>query len=244
LSGTNDIIANSTPKSPTPASKKTTAKVPEAYKALQDSKAWKLNAITQGDNGAIVDLVNLSSLPPKSHQPIFCITAITSLEHAISIVDEDLESSDTLLAAYHFGTPSAGKYLSQYINANASFVNNIPYHLLLGPAAPSFQPIDIDTRYTTDHFSRTVPVYITPFASQSALSPIVASKEGRKPAAELLAQASVEIKEQKRAESIAMGYFEQGIFVGLGVYGIPLLTCIGASLFFGVRAGLRRWAFV
>ena len=68
-------------------------------------------------------------------------------------------------------------------------------------------------------------------------------KDTTKAAAELLMEATQEIKENKRAESIAIGYFEQGIFIGLGVYGVPLLTCIGATLFFGIRAGLRRWAF-
>ncbi|KAH7078762.1 Aldehyde/histidinol dehydrogenase [Paraphoma chrysanthemicola] len=242
LSGSGDIIANGAPKSPQ-STKKSTSKVSEAFKVLQDSKSWRLNTITQGDNGAVVDLTHLSSLPPKSNNPIFAITSITSLEHALSIIDEDLEQSETLLAAYHFGAAAAGKYLSQYINADISFTNHIPYRLLIGPAAPSHQPIDIDARYTTTHFSRAAPAYISPPPSQSALAPVIAGKDSRKPAADLLAHAAAEIKEPKRAESIAIGYFEQGIFVGLGVYGIPLLTCIGASLFFGVRAGLRRWAF-
>jgi aldehyde dehydrogenase (NAD+) len=217
--------------------------VAENFKYLSDSKSWKLNVITQGDNGAIVDLANLSSLPSKVNQPIFCISSITSLEHAISLVDEDLDAQDALLAAYHFGTPLAGKYLSQFVNADVSFVNHVPFRLLLGPAAPCFQPIDIEKRYTAGHFTRLSPAYVTPPVSQAAMSKILASKDSRKAAAELLHGATQEIKEKKRAESIAIGYFEQGIFIGLGVYAIPLLTCVGATLFFGIRAGLRRWAF-
>lgn len=222
---------------------KKSSRIAEAFQKLSDNKKWRLNVVTKGDNGAILELANLSALPPKSHQPIFCISAITSLEHAISLIDEEFGPQETSLAAYHFGTPSAGKYLSQFINANVSFVNHIPFRLLLGPAAPTFQPIDIEKRYTREHFTRPSPAYITIPASQAAISNIVAGKESRKAAAELLANASQEIKEKKRAEWIAIGYFEQGIFIGLGLYGIPLLTCLGASLFFGVRAGLRRWAF-
>ncbi|KAH7402664.1 Aldehyde/histidinol dehydrogenase [Pyrenochaeta sp. MPI-SDFR-AT-0127] len=222
---------------------KKSSRIAEAFQALSDNKRWKLNIVTHGDNGAIVELSNLSALPQKSRQPIFCVSPITSLEHAISLTDEELDPHETLLAAYHFGTPSAGKYLSQFINADASFVNHIPFRLLLGPAAPSFQPIDIEKRYTTEHFNRSSPAYISPPTSQAAIAKVVAGKETRKAAAELLAKASQEIKEKKRAEWIAMGYFEQGIFIGLGLYGIPILTCLGASLFFGVRAGLRRWAF-
>ncbi|KAH3948976.1 hypothetical protein HBH70_002200 [Parastagonospora nodorum] len=239
LSGSDDVAANGSTKS----SQKPASRVADAFKTLQDSKSWKLRVITQGDNGAVVELANLSSLPPKVTQPLFCISAITSLEHAISLVDEDLEPSQTLSAAYHFGTPASGKYLSQFINADASFINHVPYRLLLGPATPSFQHIDIEARYTPFHFTRASPAYISPSSTQTAMEKAVAGKETRKAAADLLAKASQEIKENKRAESIAIGYFEQGIFIGLGVYGIPLLSCIGATLFFGIRAGLRRWVF-
>ena len=244
LSGSDNNVANGSPKSPTLAAQKPTSRTAETFKTLQESLSWKLNTLTQGDYGAVVELTNMSALPPsKISQPLFCISSITSLEHAISLVDEFFEPPRSLLAAYHFGTPSAGKYLSQFVNADASFVNHVPYRILLGPAAPSNHPIDVEKRYTTQHFTRASPAYIASPASQSALSQVVTSKDSRKPAADLLAKASQEIKEGKRAESIAIGYFEQGIFIGLGVYGIPILSCIGASLFFGIRAGLRRWAF-
>ncbi|CAI9630794.1 unnamed protein product [Alternaria burnsii] len=223
---------------------KKSSRVAETFQGLTDSKSWKLNVITQGDNGAIIELSNLSSLPAKSQQPVFSVSAITSLEHAISLVEEDLDPQESLLAAYHFGTPSTGKYLSQYVNADTSFTNNIPFRLLLGPAAPSCQPIDVEKRYIAQHFTRISPAYIATPASQATLSKVLSGKESKKAATELLSKASQEIKEKKRAESVAIGYFEQGIFIGLGVYGIPILTCIGATLFFGVRAGLRRWAFI
>jgi aldehyde dehydrogenase (NAD+) len=236
LSGSSDVVTNK-------SSQNSASRVSESLKTLQDCKTWKLNAITQGDNGAILELSNLSALPAKITQPLFCISAITSLEHAISLVDQDLEPSETLTAAYHFGAPAAGKYLSQFVNADVSFVNHIPYRILLGPTAPSSRTFDIEKRYTAEHFTRASPAYISVPSSQAALAKIVATKDGRRAAADLLANASLEIKEQKRAESIAIGYFEQGIFIGLGTYGIPLLTCIGATIFFGVRAGLRRWVF-
>lgn len=236
LSGNDDVVANG-------SAKKTASKASDALRSLQNTKSWKSKVITGGDNGAVLELSGLSTLPPKISSPLFCIASITSLEHAISIVDADLESSESLAAAYHFGVPASGKYLSQFIRADASFVNHVPYCLLLGPTAPSNHPIDVEKRYTAQHFSRSSPAYIVPSKSQTSLQKAIAGKDAKKAAAELLAKASVEIKEQKRAESVAIGYFEQGIFIGLGVYGIPLLTCIGATLFFGVRAGLRRYVF-
>jgi len=208
---------------------------------LTTSKSWSLTTITRGDAGAILELTSLSSLPPKLTKPLFCISTITSLEHAISLVEKEDEK---LLTAYHFGTPAAGKYLAQFIPSDASFINHIPYRVLLGPAAPPFRAIDISSRYSVNHFSRAVPAFITPPSSQMSLTKVFNSTDQRKAVAELLGSATQEIKEPKRKESIAIGYFEQGILIGLGVYGIPILTCIGATVFFGVRAGLRRWVFV
>ncbi|RAR06076.1 ALDH-like protein [Stemphylium lycopersici] len=222
---------------------KKSSRVAETFQTLSESNSWKVNVITQGDNGAIVELTDLMALPSKSQQPVFCVSPITSLEHAISLVDEDLDPQATLLAAYHFGTPSAGKYLSQFIYADVSFANHIPFRLLLGPAAAISQSFDIEKRYTTQHFTRVSPAYIVAPTSQSSMSKVLLSKDS-KAATELLGKATQEIKEKKRAESIAIGYFEQGILIGLGFYGIPILTCLGATIFFGIRAGLRRWAFV
>ena len=157
---------------------------------LQDSKSWKLHVITQGDNGAIVDLTDLSALPSKSHQPVFAVSAITSLEHAISLVEQDLGPQDSLLAAYHFGTPSTGKYLSQFIQADVSIVNHIPFRILLGPAAPSSHPIDIEARYTPEHFTRFSPAYISAPVSQTQMSKVLLGKDTKKAASELLGKAS------------------------------------------------------
>ncbi|KAF1941288.1 ALDH-like protein [Clathrospora elynae] len=224
---------------------KKSSRVSKALHSLSSSASWTLHTITQGDAGAIVELSHLTNLPPKSHHPLFAISPITSLEHAISLVDEDLDDQATLLSAYHFGTPSTGKYLSQFVSADSSFVNHIPFPLLLGPSGPSTHAIDTGKRYTSYQFTHPSPAYITPPASQAAVSKVLTGKEdARKASAELLSKATQEIKEKKRAESIAIGYFEQGILLGLGVYAVPLLTCVGASLFYGVRAGLRRWVYV
>lgn len=227
-----------------PKESQKSSRVAGAFQTLSTGKAWKLNVITQGDNGAVVELTNLLGLPPKSEQPVFCVSAVTSLEHAINLVEEDLDPQDTLLAGYHFGAPAADKYLSQYVAADASFANHVPLQLLLGPAAPLSQPFDIEKRYTAEHFTRFSPAYITAPASQTPLSKVLSGKDSSRAAAELLVKAAQEIKEKKRKESIAIGYFEQGILIGVGLWGIPLLACIGATLFFGIRAGLRKIAII
>ena len=226
---------------PATASAQKGTKIAQMLKKVEESKTCTPNVITQGSNGAVVELANLAALPPKVCQPLFVVAAITSLEHAISLADEDCQDQEGLLAAYHFGTPSAGKYLSQFVKADVSLVNHVHYRLLVGPAAPLSRAISLDNRYLTEHFTRAVPAYVMTAETQAALSDALAGKESRRAATELFVKATQEINEKKRAESIAIGFFEQGIFIGLGVYGIPILTCIGASLFFGVRAGLRSW---
>ncbi|KZM19822.1 uncharacterized protein EKO05_0004000 [Ascochyta rabiei] len=244
LASSGDAAINGSAKSPTLGGQKKESKTAEVLKSLGSSKSWRSNVVTHGSNGAIVDLSNLSSLPPKANQPIFAVSAITSLEHAISLIEEDDESSTGLLAGYYFGAPAAGKYLSQFIKADVSLVNHIPYRLLLGPAAPSYHTVDIDARYTKAHFTRTSPVIIVPTASHSTLANVLSGKESRKVAAQALSKATQEIKEKKRAEWIAIGFFEQGILIGLGFYGIPLLVCLGTGLFFGIRAGLTRLSLI
>ncbi|KAL1656941.1 hypothetical protein SLS61_000737 [Didymella pomorum] len=245
LASPEESISNGAPKSPTSGGQKLGSKTTtEALKSVESSSSWRTSVVTQGSKGAIVDLSSLSALPAKSSSPLFAVSAITSLEHAISLIDEDSESASGLLAGYYFGTPSAGKYLSQFIKADASFVNHVPYRILLGPAAPAYHSVDIDARYTKAQFTRPSPAFITASSSHVALVKSLGGKDAKKASAETLSKATQEIKEKKRAEWIAIGYFEQGILIGLGLYGIPLLTCIGTGLFFGVRAGLRRFSFI
>jgi aldehyde dehydrogenase (NAD+) len=243
LASSADVESNGAPTSPSSGHQKG-SRTSDALKTVQSNTSWRTSVVTQGSSGAIVDLSSLSALPAKSNTAIFAVSAITSLEHAISLIDEDVEASSELLAGYYFGTPAAGKYLAQFIQANLSAVNHVPYRLLLGPAAPAYHAIDVDARYTKDQFTRMSPALIKPASSHAALSRVLGGKDSRRVATEALSKTTQEIKEKKRADWIAIGYFEQGILIGLGLYGIPLLACIGTGLFFGVRAGLRRFSFI
>lgn len=244
LASSDEVSSNGSAKSPTLGVQKKDSGTAEVLKSFDSSKSWRSNVVTQGSNGAIVDLSNLSSLRPKARQPILAVSSITSLEHAIGLIDEDAEASTGLLAGCYFGTPSAGKYLGQFIKADVSLVNHIPYTLLLGPAAPAHHTIDIDERYTQAQFKRSSPAFIAPATTHAALVKVLGGKDLRKVSADLLAKATQEIKEKKRAEWIAIGYFEQGILIGLSLVGVPLLAGVGSGLFFGVRAALRRFAFI
>lgn len=212
----------------------------KALSLLTAHKDWDMSIITQGSAGAVVELTNKHTthipLPPKADASILAISPISSLDHVIDLLVNDPE--ERLSAAYHFAAPTHAKYLSQFIRAEATFINHIPSDLLLGPAAPLFRSIDVGKRYSKEHFLRNAPVFVE---SQTSTRSFDISSQN---ASKLLQNATKEIAQKKRAEWIAIGFFEQGILLGLGMYGVPVLTCIGASLFFGVRAGLRRLAVI
>jgi aldehyde dehydrogenase (NAD+) len=234
------LAATSSNGTPNTTSQSKNRSAIEALATLADSKHWQTNIITQGSTGAIVELTSRNTthvpLPSRSGAPILAISAVSSLDHAIDLITND--SDDRLSAAYHFAAPAHAKYLSQFIRSEVTFANHIPSSLLLGPGAPLFHEFDVENRYRKEQFLRPSPVFVRPANTQ------VSTGSPGKDAAKLLEDAAKEIKESKRAESIAIGFFEQGIFIGLGVYGVPLLTCLCASLFFGVRAGLRRFAVI
>ncbi|KAJ4286843.1 hypothetical protein N0V90_013096 [Kalmusia sp. IMI 367209] len=207
--------------------------------ALKEHEDWKLDIISSTDSGAIIELTNPHTthiaLPRKPTAPILCISAVSSLDHAIDLVATHT-NDHPLIAAYHFSAPSHAKYLSQFICANISFANHIPPQLFLGPSAPPFHAINIERKYKREHFVRASPVFLGPI---KPAVPIGLMKSSSQDASQLLQEASAEIQEAKRAEWIAHGFFEQGIFIGLGMYGAPLVACLAASMFFGVRMSLK-----
>lgn len=214
--------------------------VAEQLNALGSDPNWQATIITKGANGAVLSLEGLTrkncAFPSKIAAQVLTMSKITSLDHAIDLVSK----SGQLSAAYLFANLGNAKYLAQFIASNVTFVNHIPLRLLLGPTAPIYYVFDLEKRYTTEHFIRSTPVFITPPVDDEQLRNVF--QGNRKLMQAQMEKATQELREKKRPESIAIGFFEQGIFIGLGFYGIPILSCIGASLFYGIRFGLRKWA--
>ncbi|KAF2003490.1 ALDH-like protein [Amniculicola lignicola CBS 123094] len=216
--------------------------------SLQSSPGWHTDIVTQGEHGAVVSLVSTTThptLPPKTSSPVFAVSTVTSIDHAIDLTLSSADrESDSILAAYHFASAAHAKYLIQFLPAEVSFANHIPNALLLGPAAPSFHTFSLSPRYTSSHFTRPVAAFVAvPSASEDRL--LIDSLTGQSAGSVSLSslkEATTEIQEKKRPEWIAHGFFEQGISIGLGLVGVPILTCLGAGIFWGVRAGWRHWS--
>lgn len=211
----------------------------KAVKLLGKHKHWQSTVISRKQQGAIVDLKSLrttyTALPDKVEAPILSISSISSLDHAIDIIATTTDGQP-LLAGYHFAAHAHAKYLSQFIPANLSFVNHVPHQLLLGPAAPFSGTFDIERRYTKEQFARPSPVFSNTIKSSVSIE---RTKTSTQQVTRMFLDATSEIKEPKRGEWSGPGFFEQGIFIGLGLYGVPVLACLGASLFMGVKTGLN-----
>lgn len=230
---------------PSASARAKAGRIAGALQALTDAPQWSLSIVAKGDNGVVVECASTRAthvpLPPKVKAPILCVAAVSSLDHAIDMLASD--SDAPLTAAYYFAAPAHAKYLAQFIHANISFINSIPSALLLGPVGPAHHAVDVARRYAKRHFVQGRPVAVTA-AAVTAPWQVMVGGESTRAAERLLDEATREIREKKRAEWIAIGFFEQGILIGLGVFGVPLLTCLGASLFFGVRAGMRKWVML
>nr|OQO17170.1 hypothetical protein B0A51_15374 [Rachicladosporium sp. CCFEE 5018] len=210
--------------------------------------------VASGDAGLVVDISSRSSplLQSKISEPALLIIATTSLEDAIDYLTSSLSKSQssvsetTYLASYIFANPPTAKYLSQFIPSSASFINHIPSDLLIGPAAPYFpqQPLDVTRRYTPEMFSVCSPeiVQTSPPAAKAAFA-LFGESSGQVQGKEALSAkqlAELAVRPLKPTgqplQHAKIGFFEQGILIGLGTAATPILLTLGTGLYFGVRA--------
>ncbi|KAE8453262.1 hypothetical protein EG329_011329 [Mollisiaceae sp. DMI_Dod_QoI] len=143
------------------------------------------------------------------------IVKCTSLVDAIM----SQRSQSTPLAAYLFSDPPTAKFLAQHLNAETTYVNQIPLHLLIGPAAPiTSLSMPISHKYSLEMFSSSKPEYISsPSEELQALEQVLSGDDEmllraiRKKAVEPLPKTGQPLGH-------AVGFFEQGIFLGAGLF--------------------------
>lgn len=175
---------------------------------------------------------------------------MTSLEDAIDFLNSSLDTSasplgSSYLASYIFAQPPTAKYLSQFIRADASFINMIPSALLIGPAAPSFphQPLNVNHRYTPEMFSACRPQAANDTTASRQLDHALfaagdasSSEKDALSASQLADLATMPLKPTGQPlQHARIGFFEQGIITGLGLAATPILLGIGTGAWFGAR---------
>ncbi|TGO62071.1 hypothetical protein BCON_0022g00080 [Botryotinia convoluta] len=104
-------------------------------KALKDAENKRQISTFGSNNFVLVDVVDRASTITeiKISGCHLLIMGTTSLVDAIMTQ----KSKSPLLALYVFSDLPTAKFLAQHFNASASYVNHIPQHLLVRPAAPS-----------------------------------------------------------------------------------------------------------
>lgn len=169
---------------------------------------------------------NCSILSQKIAGRFLVVASSTGLLDSLHILQT---RSKPLLAAYHFGSPAVGKYLSQHLPACVTCVNQIPPHLLVGPAPPSGHPISYYWRYEPEMFSLSTPAYIQPPTQN--FSAIIEKSDS-----ELRRLSTVALTLTGQPLGHAVGFFEQGIFIGLGMVFLIAAPTAGYFTYLGTKA--------
>ncbi|KAL3422098.1 Aldehyde dehydrogenase family 3 member B1 [Phlyctema vagabunda] len=168
----------------------------------------------------IIEIKDPSFEPLKSKLNGPYITTLTSSGLVSSV--SSLRNEPTFLATYIFSSPKAAKFLSEQIASHVSYINQIPSRLLVGPASLPAHPHQLHPRYTTEMFSQPRPQVIEQVKDS---------------------EISTEIKDLRptgQRPGHAVGFFEQGIFLGLGITAFVILPSLGYGIF---RIGREAWRF-
>lgn len=198
------------------------SKIEKRLKSLQTVDS-RLQIVLQESSLAIADVSSSSAaLGTKTNLPILKVHGVKSLDDAIDLINKS--NNDTPgLAAYHFGNLATGKYLSQFIDSEVSFINHVPRELLIGPAAPSGHTFDSSTRYPIDLFTVARPAYVHCSETSTNLAKVLEA-EGSASAQKLLAEAAKPLAEFKRHPGGGVGFFEQGFLINAGIIVLSTLT--------------------
>ncbi|RMY59827.1 hypothetical protein D0863_11814 [Hortaea werneckii] len=196
--------------------------------------------VLQEQKMAVLDLFDRAkfSLTTKNEYPVMIVHGVRSLDDAIDLIGST--SNRASLAAYHFGNPSTGKYLSQFIDAEVSFVNHVPRELLVGPAFPTGHPIELQIRYPKELFTVHRPAFINSPASNQKIIEVLGSSN-RAASAKLIEAATAPLNVMKRHPGGGVGFFEQGFLMNAGIILTTTVSITGVGLYWLFKHGRTLW---
>ncbi|KUJ07454.1 uncharacterized protein LY89DRAFT_766029 [Mollisia scopiformis] len=178
---------------------------------------------TPGTDLNIIELLDSTSplIKTKIQGPYILLLSSTGLVDTVITQ----RSTPLFLATYLFASPSAAKFLSEQIPSHASYINQIPPQLLFGPPSPTSHPHTLHPRYTPAMLSAPRPQFVAISAEMPD------SLEMKKLAAK-------ELKPTGQKPGHAVGFFEQGILIGLGSAAVVVLPAVGWGVYWVGRRGL------
>ncbi|EOD47418.1 putative aldehyde dehydrogenase protein [Neofusicoccum parvum UCRNP2] len=198
-----------------------------------------VRVVTAGSNGAILEVEKRDSaaLGRKISERGLVVHAITSIDDGIDLANRIAGSP---LATYLFADPASCKYMSQFTPSHLSFTNHFPLDLLVGPTAPSTHPLDPSSRFPPALFTLPRPQYANPTPLAARLS--AALREGGKAdVLRALKDGAAAPLPPNRPYTKGVGFFEQGILLGLGMAGVPLLGGLGVLTWWASRSAWAYW---
>ncbi|PPJ57777.1 hypothetical protein CBER1_00250 [Cercospora berteroae] len=194
-----------------------------------------LRVVSREKNFAVVELSSRDAvLSVKLPASVLAVYAIKSWDDAIDLIGS--RTTKPLLAAYHFSHARTGKYLSQFIASEASFVNHVPRELLLGPPAVSGRQSALGHRYSIDSFTISRPVQIKASSESVRIAGILATSSSDV-AQKLITEAASPLKAFKRNPGGGIGYFEQVFLLGAGLTLARTLTVSATGVYWFLRWG-------
>ncbi|KAB2573921.1 hypothetical protein BFW01_g3637 [Lasiodiplodia theobromae] len=203
-----------------------------------------VRVVTAGANGAILDVEKREStaLGRKIGERCLLVHATTSLDDGIDLTNKI--AGNAPLATYLFADPASCKYMSQFTTAHLSFANHFPLDLLVGPAAPTTAALDTTNRYPSSLFTVPRPQYAKPSPLSARLSGILQVAPGASSNSEALKSLKTEATTAlppNRPYKKNIGFFEQGILLGLGMTALPLLSGLSLLTWYGSKTLLTYW---
>lgn len=180
--------------------------------------------LLSGSSGSVVRVNDRKSklLRKRIQDPLLVIHPVRSIDDAIDLANAD--GDERLSAAFAFGTPEVVKYISQFVDAHLCCANKIPVELLVGPATPTGFATSLEGCYTKEMFSVPSPTFVKYDGKTCRLQNVLDGNDlkatnGLRREAEALNTAV------NQPAGHAIGFFEQGILLGLGM----VLTSIVAG---------------
>lgn len=155
------------------------------------------------------------------------------------------EYNAPLLAGYLFAEPKSAKFLAQFLPCHISVINQIPTHLLVGPAAPISHEPDFLYRYHRNMFSVPRPQFVEKVAGdfQKVEDILLSSKKTSSSSnittSKLRELATKPLPPTGQSDNKALGFFEHGLLMGGSIYASLILPALGFTTYFLGRKGLE-----
>ncbi|ROV87691.1 hypothetical protein VMCG_10574 [Cytospora schulzeri] len=210
----------------------------DVRKAIEEAESKREISSFGSKDFKLVDILDKSSpiMDMKVTGRYLPIATCSSLTDAI--YNQDFESP--LLAGYFFAELSSAKYLAQFLPCHMSLINQIPVHLLVGPAAPTTHQPDFLYRYSRDMFSAARPQFVEKPPAGFQKAEELLSGSSKKVTTSTLRESAVKpLPPTKQSDNKAIGFFEQGIVTGASIFLSIVLPVVGYSTYLLGRKGVE-----